>query len=802
MTSSHNSIKMALVWCLAWGNERKPQFDLAVMQQMVEALKNGQEVPKDTQAIVKQVEELQNIPEDWFPNTLQELKNKYPLLCEQKTRIGLVYGGATKIKQYVFEASKLPDIRGGSALLDRINLIDLPAFFGKDYKPEKLHYKQYCESVRKDLDNYPLSVSDSFPLSNVLIPELIIYSTGGNILAFCPAAFVHDLANAIERRYTEQTLTANSCAVGDTFKLLELCFGLLQEPVENTPWVDFYAKALQEKDEVKRKLILAYLGKVETNAKAKANQSQNSEAKSLEQAVGERKSFNELATKLAILFNQRRSGNNFSNRPSRRYPPMFETHPYLVRDGSDNRSAILQASQLPKQPYFSETSARKHLVGDRAKKGDSQDLVPDWYKNNQLEWCSGIIEGWVDKFEDFLERNPEQKQKYYGNYDPNQVEFAQSLTQISKASKGFVAYIYADGNNVGGYIQTIRTAEKYKDFSEDITKATEFSVYKALANYLQPHKLTSLDEDSSYQEGTLIHPFEIITIGGDDIMLIVPANHALEIAKMIGEEFEKILLKQVPLSEVAQTEDKIKGNYQIDSPQQPVDITNFHRYSPQKAEISRCQLSLSIGVLLTAYNTPIYYAKDLTEQLLKSAKNRAKKLKKAGYYGGTVDFLTMKSVTMISSEIKEFRQEGLTKQINAQKLRLYAAPYTFHELGGLIQAAKVLKKSGFPKSQLYQIRSLLERGKKTAILNYLYFRTRLKNSDQRKLLQEDFEEAWCDAKTNNGNIAPWMYDPGNLDAEDVGYETIWRELVDIYDFIELPKIESTHQESKAMEVKK
>jgi CRISPR-associated protein Cmr2 len=39
--------------------------------------------------------------------------------------VALVYGGATKIKEYVFEAPKLPEIRGASALLDWVNEIGL-----------------------------------------------------------------------------------------------------------------------------------------------------------------------------------------------------------------------------------------------------------------------------------------------------------------------------------------------------------------------------------------------------------------------------------------------------------------------------------------------------------------------------------------------------------------------------------------------------------------------------------------------------------------------------------------------------
>ena len=64
------------------------------------------------------------------PETLSELQQyiaNYPVLWQNK--IGVVYGGATKIKPYVFDVSKLHEIRGASALLDNINLVDLPAFF-------------------------------------------------------------------------------------------------------------------------------------------------------------------------------------------------------------------------------------------------------------------------------------------------------------------------------------------------------------------------------------------------------------------------------------------------------------------------------------------------------------------------------------------------------------------------------------------------------------------------------------------------------------------------------------------------
>ncbi|MGK7925028.1 MAG: type III-B CRISPR-associated protein Cas10/Cmr2, partial [Spirulina sp.] len=228
--SAEKSIDIAIAWCLAWGEERTPQFHPSILQQMRQALQAEQETPEEVRSLVKRVRQLQGqgIPKGDFPKNIAQLKHDYSQLWQQKTRIGLVYGGATKIKQYIFAAAKLPDIRGASGLLDRINLIDLPAFFQGEESNELPQYQQaknYCQQVREWLDR-----EVNFPgLSSALIPELLIYSTGGNILAFCPAAFIDDLANAIEKRYTEETLTANSCAVSDTFRLLEIRFGLRQD---------------------------------------------------------------------------------------------------------------------------------------------------------------------------------------------------------------------------------------------------------------------------------------------------------------------------------------------------------------------------------------------------------------------------------------------------------------------------------------------------------------------------------------------------------------------------------------------
>lgn len=755
LTKSFTDISIGIAWCLAWGNQLKPQFDLSILQQMRQSLTVGQieSIPQEVQSLVQQVQELDQLG---FPKELEDLKNSHPDMWNQETKIGLVYGGATKIKQYVFEAAKLPDIRGASALLDRINLVDLPAFFGKGRSI----------SIERWLDK-----SENFPdLRQALIPELIIYSTGGNILAFCPAAYVNALANAIEKRYTHETLTANSCAVGSTFRLLEVKFGLLNAQIESTFWLDQY---LVNQD---NPIVKAYFDQAEVIDP--------------QEKFWSRKNFTELVTHLTAQYNQRRSGNNFLNRPSRCYPPMFETHPYLRRDEGDQRLAVAKA-QLASEPYLSDALARKKIMGQRAKSEES--ARQKWYSTSEFGWQdgqakklwgTGPFQNWGFKFDKFLKETGK-AHDYYQNLTEQQVTGARTLREIGNVSrtKGFVAYIYADGNNIGGYIQkSVHTPEEHQRFSKEVFEAVEQSVFHALSQQC-PRQLQGLnDPDNIYRNNDWIHPFEIVTIGGDDVLLIVPADQALSIAKTIGENFE------LHLSSIKSEE----GSY-IYRSDKTYNAKNVHRYHSSQ-ELSnptgenQCKLSMSIGVLITAENTPIYYAENLVSQLLKSAKNRAKNLRndeKKGYLGGTIDFLILKSVTMLSDKIETFRKEGLTEGIKIQQrtqtLKQYAAPYTLHEIRGLIDTVKALKKVDFPRSQLYQIRSLLDRGKKTAILNYRYFRVRLKSKANRQTLTQRFEEPWCSARTNGGNLAPWMSYQAD---EETGYETIWRDLVDLYAFVE------------------
>jgi CRISPR-associated protein Cmr2 len=82
---------------------------------------------------------------------------------------------------------------------------------------------------------------------------------------------------------------------------------------------------------------------------------------------------------------------------------------------------------------------------------------------------------------------------------------------------------------------------------------------------------------------------------------------------------------------------------------------------------------------------------------------------------------------------------------------------------------------------------------------------RLTNQEAQSQLESIFEKGWCQPKDpkNPGNLAPWMSygekDPTAPGGKRMAYETLWRELVDIYDFVPEESSQGNSSPSTTME---
>jgi CRISPR-associated protein Cmr2 len=100
----------------------------------------------------------------------------------------------------------------------------------------------------------------------------------------------------------------------------------------------------------------------------------------------------------------------------------------------------------------------------------------------------------------------------------------------------------------------------------------------------------------------------------------------------------------------------------------------------------------------------------------------------------------------------------------------------------LLETLHRIKQDKVPRSQLYRLRGVLEQardqGPLASSLEYLYTRVR-QQSGSAQALQEAIEHDWRDATAQ----PPWMPRTPD-DAAAANWETIWADLVEIYDMTE------------------
>ena len=640
-------------------------------------------------------------------------------------QVGLVSGGATKIKGYVFESAKLPEIRGASTLLDRINIEYLPALLGRESCDDPKRTEQIQNEFRKRTGH------------SLFAPECVIYSAGGDCLAFTPVSVVNDFADEVERIYSRETLLANSVAVEDTFGLLELQYGLNPEQF----WIEEFRETVQDAETEASGIIKNYFGGKEA------------------EAFLTKKTFGELTSKLAIAKFRRREGNQTPHRKTHRSLPVFvERDPYTQTCNSCDRRSVIHIHQISTDQQLCEACWRKYITGRASKKQlKKNELVPftrclQWSPANRDKKGNYLLTDWISLFHEYVNTLSPQLSRNY----KRQPDGPNDLSDIGKASnpEGFIAFIYADGNNMGGYLEKIRTAAQYRQFSERVFVAMQEATFKALAK-LKPIEIK--DDNPRY-----VFPFEIISIGGDDLILIVPGDQGLEIAHEIGVNFDEIFMSH-SVHEKAECPHKAQ------------------RYQRQQweneADRQLPQFSMSLGLVIANEHTPIAFMEDLAGKLLKSAKAKAKILKtEFGYSGGTVDFFSLKSLSMIASELNDFRKQ-FYKTDKGDLLTM--RPFTLYELCGFINTVRTLKESDFPRSQLYQLQQSFKLGRQTSTLEYLYFRSRLKSANE-ATLQNELEQNWQGDPDIMSGPGPWYA----ADEKDMThYETLLLDLIEAYEFI-------------------
>ncbi len=399
---------------------------------------------------------------------------------------------------------------------------------------------------------------------------------------------------------------------------------------------------------------------------------------------------------------------------------------------------------------------------------------------------------WFKEFQAFLERKmppserkmlpPERKtygKTYYHDFElgsfPPLADYdfentsqprwlPQDLSELGQASRrsGYVAMIYLDGDEMGSLFGKLPTAQAYQRLSEAIEKVTRNAVMAALAINLGPKKVSpsparqQVGEQISRDSRIYIHPFEIITIGGDDVVLIVPADAALSIAASISETFTTQM--RTHWLEI---------------------LENLPAETRQKLE--SWTFTMSGGVVIADDHNPVRILYDLAVELKGIAK-RARR--DAGTDDiGYIDFQILKSADMLERKVRNVRRAYPYQfdDVDRNTLRLWARPYPANVLGTLVEQLQSLNLS---RTQMYRLVESLPRGRQESSLFYLYQKAR--RPEEMMPLHKLLTSLW--PANDAQDPMPWYHAPKALRQAGIRYWTPLWDIAELYDFVDREEI--------------
>jgi hypothetical protein len=226
-------------------------------------------------------------------------------------------------------------------------------------------------------------------------------------------------------------------------------------------------------------------------------------------------------------------------------------------------------------------------------------------------------------------------------------------------------------------------------------------------------------------------------IGGDDIVLIIPARFSVSVVCMLLKEIESNLQREGDKMENISEE--------------------------LKRELRR--LRLAVGFLTAPHTFPIHYLFNYVQSLLRNAKAFYYREKKRVDW---IDFLRLKAGSPLNIELDKLREQERKKEIErGVYYYLTMCPYRIDEFEKLIKTLEVLK--DIHSSQLHNILQLLNDHPFAAWINIIY--QVLRN-------QKDWEKVMERLTGSDDDYSAWAN--FFVHKKDNNYYTGFIDLMDLY----------------------
>jgi hypothetical protein len=349
------------------------------------------------------------------------------------------------------------------------------------------------------------------------------------------------------------------------------------------------------------------------------------------------------------------------------------------------------------------------------------------------------------------------KQAGYQPYDAQgRVVRPRDFNALSDFTRGkdYLGLIYADGNGMGQAIQKLPTLEKIKEFAEMVDGA----VFRAMADAIREHL--------PMQGGRL--PFDVLMVGGDDLVLAVPAHQALQVARTLAGRFQ---------------------------------------------ERTNDTCSLSVGVVLAPVTYPFGLARQLAEETLKAAKTAGTRQRQSAsestnqHDPSFLNFVVVMGSTSLSykrlygqmhrtdeKRPGSIRSSNSSAGTGSKSLReeYFATlrPYALADFDTLIEQIKRGQQMQLGRSKLHQLREAIlkyfNRGLAASVLDGLMVLHNFRKAEEREFLVElvkEHDKRRTRELKEKGTLFPWGLNSEKSTDQHLKFYTPLLDFIELFDFI-------------------
>ena len=254
----------------------------------------------------------------------------------------------------------------------------------------------------------------------------------------------------------------------------------------------------------------------------------------------------------------------------------------------------------------------------------------------------------------------------------------ESLTDIGDCSSwhGYIGLVYADGNSMGTIIKALDAPETYRQFSKIVDKSIREACFTAL-DQVSESELGDVWKALKDRKPFKSLPADILLLGGDDLLVALPADRALTFAQKATETFQYLTQKKIDALEDEKTREF------------------FHQ------QLGNQGFTISCGVAVAKSSYPFYLLLDLAEQLLKNAKRKDNFYSHCEADGDSrIDFHVVAGAN--SYALAQVREETYLTKVGAQTPRTLR-PLSCQQLERLRENVQELREAGFPHSKLHEL---------------------------------------------------------------------------------------------------